>query len=106
MAWVEQSNFRGTFDIIWISPVNIGMATQYSSIFLPQNTHLRMVGSRVSKLSGCITSPDFVLTNAAGQFSEAKWSIKAFNTATHTAGWNFDFPTIPERTPLRTASLL
>ncbi|CAI6309122.1 unnamed protein product [Periconia digitata] len=53
-GWVEQPPYRGTFDILWTSLVSIGIST-YTMLCL-----------------------NFPLTYAAGQWSRAKQSVKAF----------------------------
>lgn len=80
-GWVEQSNYRGTFDIIWTSLVTIGIST-YTMLCLnvpaPTDTYRRLVGRRLLWMLLGIIGPEFVLTYAAGQWSRAKWSVKAF----------------------------
>ncbi|KZM18644.1 uncharacterized protein EKO05_0001178 [Ascochyta rabiei] len=80
-AWVEQPNFRGTFDILWTCLVTIGIST-YTMLCLnipaPKDTYLQLVGRRTLWMILGIMGPEFVLTYAAGQWSRAKWSVKAF----------------------------
>lgn len=80
-SWVEQPEFRGTFDILWTSLVTVVIST-YTMLCLnvpaPQDTYLRLVGRRILWMFLGIIGPEFVLTYAAGQWSRAKWSVKAF----------------------------
>ena len=80
-SWVEQPNYRGTFDILWTSLVTIGIST-YTMLCLnlpaPQDTYSQLVGRRVLWMLLGIVGPEFVLTYAAGQWSRAKWSVKVF----------------------------
>jgi hypothetical protein len=80
-GWVEQPNYRGTFDILWVSLVTIGIST-YTMLCLnlpaPRDTYLRLVGRRILWMILGIIGPEFVLTYAAGQWSRAKWSVAAF----------------------------
>lgn len=80
-SWVEQPNYRGTFDILWTSLVTIGIST-YTMLCLnlpaPKDTHLQLIGRRTLWMFLGIMGPEFVLTYAAGQWSRAKWSVKAF----------------------------
>ncbi|KAF2029125.1 hypothetical protein EK21DRAFT_101345 [Setomelanomma holmii] len=80
-AWVEQPNYRGTFDILWMSLVTIGIST-YTMLCLnlpaPKDTYIRLVGRRILWMLLGIIGPEFVLTYAAGQWSRAKWSVDAF----------------------------
>ncbi|KAF3011023.1 hypothetical protein E8E13_010914 [Curvularia kusanoi] len=80
-AWVEQSNFRGTFDILWTSLVTVGIST-YTMLCLnlpaPKDTYMQLIGRRMLWMVLGIMGPEFVLTYAAGQWSRAKWSVKAF----------------------------
>lgn len=87
-TWVEQPNFRGTFDILWTSLITIGIST-YTMLCLnvpaPKDTYLRLVGRRTLWMMLGIMGPEFVLTYAAGQWSRAKSSVKAFKESGHTA---------------------
>jgi hypothetical protein len=80
-GWVEQPSYRGTFDILWVSLVTIGIST-YTMLCLnvpaPKDTYIRLVGRRVLWMLLGIIGPEFVLTYAAGQWSRAKWSVNAF----------------------------
>ncbi|OAL01081.1 hypothetical protein IQ06DRAFT_273875 [Phaeosphaeriaceae sp. SRC1lsM3a] len=80
-GWVEQPNFRGTFDILWVSLVTIGIST-YTMLCLnipaPSDTYIKLVGRRILWMLLGIIGPEFVLTYAAGQWSRAKWSVIAF----------------------------
>lgn len=86
-TWVEQPNYRGTFDILWTSLVTIGIST-YTVLCLnlpaPNDTYLRLVGRRLLWMMLGIMGPEFVLTYAAGQWSRAKWSVKAFHKLGHS----------------------
>ncbi len=80
-GWVDQPNYRGTFDIVWISLVTIGIST-YTMLCLnvpaPTDTYLKLMGRRFLWMLLGILGPEFVLQYAAGQWSRAKWSVKAF----------------------------
>lgn len=80
-GWVEQPNHRGTFDILWVSLVTIGIST-YTMLCLnipaPIDTYIKLVVRRILWMLLGIIGPEFVLTYAAGQWSRAKWSVVAF----------------------------
>lgn len=80
-GWVEQPNYRGTFDILWVCLVTIGIST-YTMLCLnipaPKDSYLRLFGRRLLWMLLGIIGPEFVLTYAAGQWSRAKWSVEAF----------------------------
>ncbi|KAH3919595.1 hypothetical protein HBH56_016380 [Parastagonospora nodorum] len=80
-GWVEQPNYRGTFDILWVSLVTIGIST-YTMLCLnlpaPKDTYVQLVYRRILWMLLGIIGPEFVLTYAAGQWSRAKWSVIAF----------------------------
>ncbi|KAL5404263.1 hypothetical protein PMIN03_009303 [Paraphaeosphaeria minitans] len=80
-GWVEQPNYRGTFDILWVSLVSMGIST-YTMLCLnvptPTDTWMQLVGRRVLWTILGIIGPEFPLTYAAGQWSRAKHSVKAF----------------------------
>jgi hypothetical protein len=80
-GWVEQPNYRGTFDILWVSLVTIGIST-YTMLCLnlpaPKDTYVQLVGRRILWMLLGILGPEFVLQYAAGQWSRAKWSVAAF----------------------------
>jgi hypothetical protein len=86
-AWVEQPNYRGTFDILWTALVTIGIST-YTMLCLnvpsPKDKHIQLVGRRVLWMMLGVMGPEFVLTYAAGQWSRAKWSVKAFEESGFT----------------------
>jgi hypothetical protein len=81
-SWVEQPNYRGTFDILWVSLVTIGIST-YTMLCLnlpaPKDTYVQLVYRRILWMLLGIIGPEFVLTYAAGQWSRAKWSVIAFH---------------------------
>lgn len=83
-AWVEQPNYRGTFDILWICIITTGIST-YTMLCLnipaPKDTYMQLVGRRILWMILGIMGPEFVLIYAAGQWSRAKWSVKAFKEA-------------------------
>ncbi|KAJ4309723.1 hypothetical protein N0V94_008793 [Neodidymelliopsis sp. IMI 364377] len=85
-SWVEQPSFRGTFDILWTSLVTIGIST-YTMLCLnvpaPKDSYLQLIGRRILWMVLGIMGPEFVLTYAAGQWSRAKWSVKAFKESGH-----------------------
>jgi hypothetical protein len=80
-GWVELSNDRGTFDIIWICLITIGIST-YTMLCLnipaPKDTYLELVCRHILWMLLGIIGPDIVLTYAAGQWNRAKWSLIAF----------------------------
>lgn len=83
-GWVSQPDFRGTFDILWVSLVTIFIST-YSMLYLnvpaPKDTFLRRFVRRLLWMFLGILGPEFPLTYAAGQWSRAKHSVKAFRDA-------------------------
>ncbi|OAF98775.1 uncharacterized protein CC84DRAFT_1158379 [Paraphaeosphaeria sporulosa] len=90
---VEQPNYRGSFDILWVSLVSIGIST-YTMLYLnvpaPTDTWIQLVGRRVLWMILGIIRPEFPLNYAAGQWTRAKHSVKAFrdlgykHTSSHT----------------------
>jgi hypothetical protein len=68
-GWVEQPNYRGTFDILWVSLVTIGIST-YTMLCLnlpaPKDTYVQLVGRRILWMLLGILGPEFVLQYAAG----------------------------------------
>lgn len=82
--WVEQPNYRGTFDIIWTSLVTIGIST-YTMLCLnvpaPDDRFFTLVGRRILWMILGIIGPEFPLTYAAGQWSRAKQSVHAFRAS-------------------------
>jgi len=74
-GWVEQPNYRGTFDILWVSLVTIGIST-YTMLCLnvpaPKDTYVQLIYRRMLWMLLGIIGPEFVLTYAAGQWSRAK----------------------------------
>jgi hypothetical protein len=80
-GWVEQPNYRGTFDILWVSLVTIGIS-RYTMLCLnlpaPKDTYVQLVYRRILWMLLGIIGPEFVLTYAAVQWSRAKWSVIAF----------------------------
>lgn len=79
--WVDQSNYRGTFDILWTCLASIFIST-YSMLCLnvpaPTDTVARRTGRRLLWMALGILGPEFPLTYAAGQWSRAKQSVQAF----------------------------
>lgn len=80
-GWVEQPPYRGTFDILWTSLVSIGIST-YTMLCLnvpaPEDKWHTLVCRRSLWMVLGILGPEFPLTYAAGQWSRAKQSVKAF----------------------------
>jgi hypothetical protein len=80
-SWVDQPNYRGTFDILWIALATIGIST-YTMLCLnlpaPKDSYVKLVVRRTLWMLLGIIGPEFVLTYAAGQWSRAKWSVHAF----------------------------
>src|SRR5436190_6759866 len=79
--WVDQPNFRETFDILWTCLVTIFIST-YSMLCLnvpaAKDNFVMRFGRRLLWMSLGILGPEFPLTYAAGQWSRAKHSIEAF----------------------------
>jgi hypothetical protein len=82
--WIEQPNYRGTFDILWTSLVTVGIST-YTMLCLnvpaPKDTWIQLTGRRLLWMCLGIIGPEFPLTYAAGQWSRAKQSIVAFKSS-------------------------
>ncbi|KAF1915796.1 hypothetical protein BDU57DRAFT_586994 [Ampelomyces quisqualis] len=79
--WVQQPNYRGTFDILWVSLVTIGISTHTMlclNLPAPKESYLNLVPRRILWMLLGIIGPEFVLTYAAGQWSKTKWSVIAF----------------------------
>ena len=78
-GWVQQPEYRGTFDILWTSLLTIGIST-YTMLNLPvpNDTYLEIVRRRVLWMLLGILGPEFVLIYAAGQWSRAKRSVEDF----------------------------
>ena len=85
-GWVDQPNYRGTFDIIWMCLVSISIST-YSMLCLnvpaPKENFMRLFGRRLLWMSLGVIGPEFPLTYAAGQWSRAKQSVEAFHKLGH-----------------------
>ena len=83
-GWVAQPTSRGTLDILWSCLVAIFICT-YTILCLnvpSRNDSWRTIlGRRVMWMGLAILGPEFVLTYAAGQWSRARHSLKAFHTA-------------------------
>jgi hypothetical protein len=83
-SWVDQPAYRGTFDILWTSLVTIGIST-YTMLCLnvpaPKDTWFQLVRRRLLWMILGIFGPEFPLTYAAGQWSRAKHSVKAFHAS-------------------------
>ena len=84
--WVSQPNYRGTFDIIWVSLVTIFIST-YSMLCLnvpaPGDSIAKRVTRRLLWMAIGILGPEFPLVYAAGQWSRAKHSVVAFKAYNH-----------------------
>ena len=82
--WVDQPNFRGTFDILWTCLVTIFIST-YSMLCLnipaPKDNFVKRFGRRLLWMALGILGPEFPLTYAAGQWSRAKHSVAAFRAS-------------------------
>ncbi|KAI1619523.1 hypothetical protein EDD37DRAFT_688987 [Exophiala viscosa] len=80
-GWVNQPNYRGTFDIIWTNLVTIFIST-YTMLCLnvpaATDTYLRRTFRRFLWMCLGILGPEFPLTYAAGLWSRAKHSVAAF----------------------------
>jgi hypothetical protein len=82
--WVDQPNFRGTFDIIWTCLVTVFIST-YTMLCLnvpaPKDSYAKLFGRRLLWMGLGILGPEFPLTYAAGQWSRAKHSVEAFRAS-------------------------
>lgn len=85
-GWVEQPDFRGSFDIITTCTTTVFICT-YSMLVLnlpaPKEPPIRHIGRRILWMCIGIFGPEFPLTFAAGQWSRAKQSTKDFVEAGH-----------------------
>lgn len=84
VGWVDQPKFRGTFDILWTSLVTIVIST-YTMLCLnvpaPKDGRLKLFVRRCFWMCLGVLGPEFPLTYAAGQWSRAKHSVKAFRAS-------------------------
>ncbi|KAI9866612.1 MAG: hypothetical protein M1813_001164 [Trichoglossum hirsutum] len=82
--WVDQPNFRGTFDILWTCLVTVFIST-YTMLCLnvpaPKDNFAKLFGRRLLWMGLGILGPEFPLTYAAGQWSRAKHSVEAFRAS-------------------------
>jgi hypothetical protein len=82
--WIHQPNYRGTFDILWTCMVTIFIST-YTMLCLnvpaPSDSYVVLVRRRLFWMGLGILGPEFPLTYAAGQWSRAKHSLKAFHAS-------------------------
>lgn len=83
-TWVDQPNYRGTWDIIWTCLVAVFICT-YTLLCLnvpgPNETHLQNLRCRLKWMALAILGPEIVLTYAAGQWSRARHSVDAFHAS-------------------------
>ncbi|KAI6783780.1 uncharacterized protein J7T54_001656 [Emericellopsis cladophorae] len=86
-GWVEQSNLRGTWDIVWTCLVTTFICT-YTLLNLnipaPSDTPWILIKRRLFWMVFAVFAPEIVLTYAAGQWSRAKHSVKAFHGSGYT----------------------
>lgn len=87
-GWVEQPNFRGSFDIVQTCVTTVFICT-YSMLVLnlpsPKESRMRIICRRILWMCIGILGPEFPLTYAAGQWSRAKQSTIAFEVAGYPA---------------------
>ena len=85
-GWVDQPSLRGTWDIIWTCIVTTFICT-YTLLCLnvpsPSDTSFHLVRRRFFWMVFAVFAPEIVLTYAAGQWSRAKHSVKAFHSYGH-----------------------
>lgn len=83
-GWIDQPDFRGTFDIITTCITTVFICT-YSMLVLnlpsPKEHRFKCIGRRILWMCIGILGPEFPLTFAAGQWSRAKQSVEAFRAA-------------------------
>ena len=83
-GWVQQPNFRGTWEILWVNLLTIFICT-YSLLCLnvpaPKDQRWHKLGRRLKWICIAVLGPEFVLTYAAGQWSRACQSVQAFRRA-------------------------
>lgn len=83
-GWVNQPNFRGTFDILRTSLITVVIST-YTMLCLnvpsPKDNHLKLFLRRCLWMCLGILGPEFPLTYAAGQWSRAKHSVEEFRAS-------------------------
>lgn len=81
-GWVDQPNYRGTWDIIWTTLVTIFICT-YTLLCLnvpgPEDGSWVLMRRRIKWMLLAILGPEIVLTYAAGQWSRARQSVRAFH---------------------------
>lgn len=87
--WISQPNYRGSYDILWTCLLTVFICT-YTILCLnvpaSKDTWLTILCRRILWMFLAIIGPEFVLTYAAGQWSRAAQSVKAFHEAGHE-GW-------------------
>ncbi|KAL9618505.1 MAG: hypothetical protein Q9160_006761 [Pyrenula sp. 1 TL-2023] len=83
-GWVDQPNYRGTLDIIWLCLSTTFIAT-YTVLCLNVPSRgepwLQVQGRRILWMLVSIAGPEFTLTAAAGQWKTAKVSVELFSKA-------------------------
>ena len=83
-GWVDSPDTRGTLDILWSCVVTIFICT-YTILCLnlpaPGETWWTIMSHRLFWMGLAVIGPEFVLTYAAGQWSRARHSVKAFHHA-------------------------
>ncbi|MCJ1446973.1 MAG: hypothetical protein MMC23_007481 [Stictis urceolatum] len=89
-GWVDQPNFRGTWDILWTCLVTVFIST-YTLLCLNvpprSDSSLEIVFQRICWMCLAIMAPEIVLTYAAGQWSRARQSVEAFRKSGYPQ-WN------------------
>ena len=86
-GWLDQPNYRGTYDIVWTCLVTVFICT-YTCLCLnvpaPKDTSSTVLFRRMMWMGLAILGPEFVLTFAAGQWSRARQSVAAFHASGHS----------------------
>jgi hypothetical protein len=81
-GWIEQPNYRGTLDIIWLCLVTTFLCT-FTVLCLNcqsrQEHWLKTYGRKLLWVGVGIAGPEFVLTAAVGQLIAARDSVAAWN---------------------------
>jgi len=86
-GWVGETNFRGTWDIIWTSLVTVFICS-FTLLCLnvpaKDDSGFALVRRKVLRMLLAILAPEIVLTYAAGQWSRARHSVQEFHATGYT----------------------